>query len=216
MKPFSQKFEGLLLLGPTGSGKTPLGEWLQAHGLKGRRCHHFDFGANLRAIAQGDDTCGFNATEVQFLRRVLEAGALLETEHLPLAVRILEGFIARRGVQTADLLLLNGLPRHSQQATALEDRIAVIGMVELRCDARTVFERLRRNSGGDRACRTDDSESLVERKLHIYEERTRPLVRHYCDRGSCVLKVRVGVETQPEEIARRLEDWGMDAMSRTV
>jgi hypothetical protein len=40
----------LLLLGPTGAGKTPLGDWLEAHGLWGRPCHHFDFGANLRAV----------------------------------------------------------------------------------------------------------------------------------------------------------------------
>ena len=40
----------VLLLGPTGAGKSPLGDWLEARGLWGRPCHHFDFGANLRAI----------------------------------------------------------------------------------------------------------------------------------------------------------------------
>lgn len=216
MKRITQKLEALLLLGPTGSGKTPLGEWLETHGLRGRRCHHFDFGANLRTIAQGENTGEFTAAEIQFLRRVLEEGALLETERLPLAVRILDEFIARKGVQAADLLVLNGLPRHREQASALEEKVTVIGMVELECDARTVFERLRRNSGGDRVRRADDSEALVARKLQIYEARTRPLVRHYCDKGSCVLKVRVGVETQPDEIGRRLEDWGMEAISSTV
>lgn len=210
------KFEALLLLGPTGSGKTPLGEWLETHGLKGRRCHHFDFGANLRAIAQAQNTRVFTASEIQFFQRVLETGALLEAAHLPLAVRILDVFTTRRRVQSADLLVLNGLPRHCEQAAFLEARITVIGMVELECDAWTVFERLRRDSGGDRGRRTDDTEALVARKLQIYEERTRPLVKHYCDRGSCVMKVRVGVETQPEEIGRRLEDWGMGAMSSTV
>jgi len=35
----------ILLIGPTGSGKTPLGDWLQAYGFCGHRCHRFDFGA---------------------------------------------------------------------------------------------------------------------------------------------------------------------------
>ncbi len=43
--------KAILLLGPTGSGKTPLGQALEKKGLAGRRCVHFDFGANLREIA---------------------------------------------------------------------------------------------------------------------------------------------------------------------
>ncbi|HPP52686.1 MAG TPA: nucleoside monophosphate kinase, partial [Thermoguttaceae bacterium] len=50
-------YQGLLLLGPTGSGKTPLGELLAQQGVWGRRCVHFDFGAQLRRIASGS-TCG--------------------------------------------------------------------------------------------------------------------------------------------------------------
>ena len=44
---------GILLLGPTGSGKTPLGDRLQIRDLWGRRCHHFDFGVRLRDVAYG-------------------------------------------------------------------------------------------------------------------------------------------------------------------
>jgi len=40
----------VLLLGPTGAGKTPLGEMIEARGLWGMSCLHFDFGANLRAV----------------------------------------------------------------------------------------------------------------------------------------------------------------------
>ena len=41
----------LLLIGPTGSGKTPLGELLERSGLWGRPCRHFDFGERMRRIA---------------------------------------------------------------------------------------------------------------------------------------------------------------------
>ena len=119
----------------------------------------------------GDEAGSFTAEEIQFLRRVLEEGVLLEAEHFPLAARILDAFIARKGVRTADLLVLNGLPRHVEQAKAMESKVAVISVVQLDCDARTVAERLRCNSGGDRAQRADDVEKLVARKLVIYEDR---------------------------------------------
>ena len=45
--------KAILLLGPTGSGKSPLGDELEANGLNGRRCLHFDFGRRLRRAAEG-------------------------------------------------------------------------------------------------------------------------------------------------------------------
>ena len=43
----------LLLIGPTGSGKTPLGDLLDREGLWHRRCCHFDFGERMRRIVAG-------------------------------------------------------------------------------------------------------------------------------------------------------------------
>jgi adenylate kinase family enzyme len=198
------KLEAILLLGPTGSGKTPLGDHLEQASLWNRRCHHFDFGANLRAVVAGDGAGSFTAEEIRFLRRMLEEGVLLEAEHFPLAARILDAFITRKGVRTSDLLVLNGLPRHLEQAKAMERKVVVIGVVRLDCDARTVAERLRRNSGGDRAQRADDAEALVARKLAIYEERTRPLLDYYRILGVRILKIPVDIKTQPVEMAAQL------------
>lgn len=44
----------VLLLGSTGSGKTPLGDLIERRGLRGVRCLHFDFGVNLRKIVDRD------------------------------------------------------------------------------------------------------------------------------------------------------------------
>ena len=86
----------LLLLGPTGAGKTPLGEMLQSRGLPGRPCLHFDFGANLReVVARNEPDDLISRQDIEFLRGVLKSGALLEDEHFPLAERILRSFLTR-------------------------------------------------------------------------------------------------------------------------
>ena len=132
---------------------------------------------------------------------------MLEAEHFPLAARILDAFIARKSVQPSGLIVLNGLPRHLQQARAVDQQLTVVRVIQLDCDARTVIERLRRNSGGDRALRKDDAETLVARKLAIYEERTRPLLNHYRAAGAKIFNIQVGNETQPAEIVAQLEGW---------
>ena len=221
----------LLLVGPTGSGKTPLGEVLAARGLGGRRCLHFDFGAELRRAAA--DESDLSEKDRTFIRRVLEEGALLEPERYPVAERLLTAFLRRHfpepttghdpplrsqadagevagqgGVRSEDprqepasLLVLNGLPRHVQQAEAMHSFVDIRAVVELCCSPETVLERVRRNTGGDRSGRVDDDAPLVRRKLALYEQRTAPLVAHYRRKGASVLRVAVDVETTPERLA---------------
>jgi|GEM_PF-132153 len=50
-EPNPWRYKGIVLLGPTGSGKTPLGQLMVERGIWGRRCVHFDFGNLLRRIA---------------------------------------------------------------------------------------------------------------------------------------------------------------------
>lgn len=195
----------LLLLGPTGSGKSPLGDWLQAHGLGARNCHHFDFGANLRSVVGNGPSERFSANEVQFLGRVLDEGVLLENESFHLAAKILTDFLARRRVASDDWLILNGLPRHIGQAHALAAVLHVDLVIQLICDAAIIGERLRRNTGGDRAGRVDDAGDLVARKLVTYRERTQPLIAFYQERGATLVELKVEVDTQPAALARQVE-----------
>jgi adenylate kinase len=206
--PGQSKIDALLLLGPTGSGKTPLGNWLEAHGFHGRPCHHFDFGANLRRVVERGPCREFLAGQIQFLRDVLERGALLENESVYLAEKILTHFIAAHmrpsPALPLPLLILNGLPRHIGQAVALQKLLCVTHVLQLECDAATIYERLRLNSGGDRHGRKDDSQDLVARKLQTYRERTQPLVDHYRSQGARILSIPISVNTQPADLANAL------------
>ena len=196
----------LLLLGPTGSGKTPLGEWLEANGLGGRRCCHLDFGLHLRRIAAGAEVPEtLFAGDVAFIDALLDEGALLEDEHFPVAEAILRSFIADCQPDPADLLVLNGLPRHAGQADDVADIVEVAAVIELVCTPERVHARIQANAGGDRTHRVDDSPDAVRRKLATYAQRTRPLVEHYRRLGTPVLALDVDLDAEPGELWERLD-----------
>ena len=196
----ADRTHAILLVGPTGSGKTPLGELLEHKGLWGRRCRHFDFGEQMRSIVAaarppeylGDD-------DVQFLQEVLTTGALLEDEHFTIAEKILRAFVDEREAGEA-VVVLNGLPRHVGQAEGVESIVPVRAVVELACTPQAVLRRIRADMGGDRAGRSDDDEVSVRRKLATFAERTSPLLDYYRARGVRIETVRVAADTTAEAV----------------
>jgi adenylate kinase len=194
----------LLLLGPTGSGKTPLGKWIESRGLHGMKCIHFDFGENLREVVarnQPDET--ISREDIDFLREVLASGALLEDEQFPLAERILRSFLARRRADEQTLVVLNGLPRHAGQAHAIDAILDVRAVVCLECSGDAVARRLASNVGGDRGGRSDDGLDQVRKKLEVYRRRTAPLLDHYRQRGAPIENIEVAPTMTAEEMWNR-------------
>jgi adenylate kinase family enzyme len=196
----------LLLLGPTGSGKTPLGSVLESHGLNGVPCVHFDFGENLRSVVannQPDDA--ISRADIDFLKGVLAAGTLLEDERFPIAERILRSFLARRPIDQKTWIVLNGLPRHVGQASAMDAILEVRRVVCLDGSADVVVDRLESNIGGDRAGRSDDTWDAVQKKLTIYRQQTAPLVEFYRKRNVPIVTIPVTAAMTAEEARTMLE-----------
>lgn len=264
LKGFKQAgYPALILLGPTGSGKTPLGQLMAQRGIWGRKCVHFDFGTMLRRIAsQGPsegasvearmpdaelesttredpgqqaqatalssptagEVHGFTVEEQRFIRQVLRTGALLEDEHFPLAIKILQYFLVLEGLVGGETLkqagepplavgphgplpwiVLNGLPRHLGQAEALKSWVEVQAVIHLDCPAEVVLERIRSNVGGDRQGRTDDDLSSVKAKLATYTARTEPLIHYYQTWRVPVVRLEVTARMTPAEAWEQLE-----------
>jgi len=193
------RYQALLLVGPTGSGKTPLGRLLEHQGLGGRRCFHFDFGENLRQVAACGHS-GIGAADRLLLEDVLQRGALLENETFYLAEAILSAFINDHKVGAKDLLILNGLPRHLDQARDTDRLVDIQTLVHLQCDPETVCCRIARNTGQDRGGRVDDTPADIEKKLVLFNRRTLPLIDYYRGRGARVHTLAVTADDTPAQI----------------
>ena len=190
----------VLLLGPTGVGKTPLGDLIAGRGLWGSRFVHFDFGDNLRRIVRRNrpnDLIG--PSELDFLRRVLESGALLENEHFYIAERVLRSFQAERDPDGLARILLNGLPRHVDQAEDVGKIVRIECVISLHSPSHTILERIRGNVGGDRTGRVDDDLESVRARLAVFARRTAPLVDYYRENGAGIETLEVTAAMTPED-----------------
>jgi adenylate kinase len=186
----------LVLLGPTSSGKTPLGEMLATRGFRSTKCLHFDFGHQLRrVVARAQPDPILSRQDIDFLERVLAEGALLENNDFPIALRILQSFLLESKVDKRQLVVTNGLPRHVGQAESLQLVLDMRTVVCLNCEPDVVVQRVASNAGGDRTHRTDDDLASVRRKLEIYAQRTVPLLQYFRDAGSEIIEVQVGLDT---------------------
>jgi adenylate kinase len=193
--------KGILLLGATGVGKSPLGDYLEECGWAGCRCWHFDFGNNLRKAASGAfDADLLTDEDVSFVQDVLQSGALLENETFYIAENILKSFVREKGVGEGDYVVLNGLPRHEGQAQAVASIVEVKLVIYLRCLPEVVVSRIENNSGGDRGTRTDDTMPEVRNKIDIFNKRTIPLLDHYRQKNVRIEVVEIGEGTSPADI----------------
>ena len=191
------KPNAILLLGPTGAGKTPLGETAQMLGLDGKPCRHFDFGSHLRSMRQHPPD-HVSAEARKIIHEVLEQSRLLEPHEDFVACEILEQWL--QNLPAEAIIILNGLPRTIAQATKLEKLLHVRLVVQLTADDDTILARIRQNSGGDRTHREDDDTAAVTKRLAAYRERTMPLVKHYQLQGVPIQACPIDCNTSPEQL----------------
>ncbi len=200
---YSTPVAAILLLGPTGAGKSPLGDEIARRGFNGHRAHHLDFGAELRAAVSAGRSGDFTGDERSFIEGVLERGLLLENERFALAEKIIRLFLERNAFEQGHLLVLNGIPRHTGQARDMAGIADIQALVVLECPADDVRLRLQNNVAGDRSGRIDDDTVLVGKKLDIFRERTAPLIAYYEDRGRMIYTLDIsGRTTAPQAYSR--------------
>jgi adenylate kinase len=202
-----EKYSAILLIGPTGSGKTPLGNQLEEKGMRGRRCHHFDFGHQLRTVGNIATRPNFLSNREQdVVQRSLRTGSLLDDSHFPIARKIFLDFIHRKSILNDDLLILNGLPRHRGQSEKMDELVLIKGVINLSCTPETVLDRIRMNTGGDRSGRIDDAYDNIVKKLQTFNERTEPLLEYYRSNRIAIFSIHVTADLRPETIRTNLNN----------
>lgn len=202
MNSISTKYKGILLFGPTGVGKTPFGKQLETEELWNRKVYHFDFGDHLRKAADGKI---LTSGEISTIKKVISENALLTDEDFPIAEKLLKSFIKEKEIDPAiDIIALNGLPRHIGQAEKIDEFINISLLIVFSASPHIIAERIKINSGGDRAERTDDTIEEIERKLEIYKERTIPLIEYYRGKDRNIVEIPVDEETLPVYIFQAL------------
>lgn len=163
----------LVLMGPPGSGKGTQAKLIERElGLT-----HISTGDMLRRAVIEGTPLGREA------RKYLDAGELLPD-------RVVIDLVADRIGNGGGIgYLLDGFPRTVAQAEGLE---AVLGTTEQQVDRVISIqvgkdELVRRLVG--RAAeegRSDDSETVIARRLEVYERQTRPLVGFYAQKSILV------------------------------
>jgi adenylate kinase len=201
----------LILLGPPGSGKGTQGETLQ----EDLELPYYATGDILRAAVRDQTELGRQAKEY------MERGDLVPDD-------VIVGVIAERIGQSeaADGFILDGFPRTTPQAAALDAKMAELGrrltaVILIEVSEEEIVRRL----GGRRVCpsghvfhvefdpptnegvcdvcgeplgiREDDKPEVVRHRLVQYEQKTKPLIAYYEDPG---LLERVDGEQDPDKV----------------
>jgi adenylate kinase len=206
----------LILLGPPGSGKGTQGERLQ----EDFRLPYYATGDILRtAVAEGTDLG-------QTAKEYMDRGDLVPDDVIigVIAERV-------ESAEAADGFILDGFPRTVGQADALGEEMEGLGRgitaaVLIDVSDEEVIRRL----GGRRTCaknghifhvdfdppknegvcdicgarlivRDDDKPEVIRHRLETYDEKTKPLIAFYEERG--VLK-RVDGSLEPDEVSNRI------------
>ncbi len=193
MSPLLPK-PALLLIGPTGAGKSPLGTALEARD----DWAHFDFGAHLRAIETGEEKHGLSDSDRRFVCELIASHALFPSDRFDIVAQILTDFLGKKA--DAPGVVLNGLPRTIDQAERIAPYLDVQRIVVLNCRPEVIAERILRRKQGltsDHANRSDDTPPAIRKKVEIYQTQTAPLIEHYERAG--IKKTVVPVETETTE-----------------
>jgi len=196
----------ILIVGPTGSGKTPLGQLLANLGLWGMKCHHFDFGAELRRFAASrHPPAELSSHDLEVVRMVLASGALLNERQFGIALKTLKWFLSTHRVKPQEIMILNGMPRHVGQAIKVERTVDVRLVIFLSCKDANAVRRIAGNTGGDRTDRLDDDKADVAARLEVFRNKTLPLLAHYKQKRVPVKRFRVEVDTDHRDTWQRLQ-----------
>ena len=195
------KKRAMLLVGPTGSGKSPIGNILEEK----TNWAHLDFGHNLRLIEKEEKSFGLNPYETDFVRNLLKNHQLFPNDKISIVLKILQSFINDH--INNDGIILNGMPRNVFQATNIANIMDITHLIYLNCAYETCIERVFQRKTGktlDHSNRTDDTIDAIKKKLQIFEDETKPLIHFYKNSGAKIVTFAIDSNSNEENLVKSL------------
>jgi adenylate kinase len=162
--------EAILIFGPPGSGKGTLGKFLSSAGNH----YHLSSGDIFRSLSP-ESPAG------QLYFKYASKGLLLPDEiTIKIWYHYVQGLIAtNRYFPGQQLILLDGIPRTTQQATLLQKYITIAKIIVLEIhDAEALIKRIQRRALIEK--RTDDLDSnVLKTRMEVYQNETAKVLTHY-------------------------------------
>lgn len=174
----------ILILGPQGCGKGTQAALLS----KKLGVPQLSMGQLLRETAKGT---GPLADQI---RAIQTAGNLVPDK---IAIQVLDARLQQP--DTARGYILDGFPRNEEQFQAFETYATPTMVLVIEVPPEVSLPRLTKRAELEH--RVDDTPEVIQKRLKIYEQDTRPMIRHYEDRG--LVRFVDGVGTV-EEVAERI------------
>ena len=153
----------ILVAGPPGSGKSTQGRTLAAeHGVP-----HISTGDLLRAEAEAQTDLG------KIVGPLIEKGEMAPDE---IMFKIIDKRLAQPDAQNG--FVLDGFPRTMAQVPAFDERFPEgVPMLHIHVDDDEVRHRLLSRG------REDDTLEVINHRLDVYAEQTRPVIAEFASRG---------------------------------
>ena len=170
-------------------------------------------GTQAKALAQGSGWIQLSTGEVfrDHIRRQTDLGRRVKSyldqgAYVPDDVTVALVRDRLQHISPSTRVLFDGFPRTVAQAEALDRLLAEIGrrvgaVLILEAPREELYTRLSSRAATEH--RTDDTPEVIENRLDVYEEQTRPVISYYEDRG---LVQRVNGVGRVEDITARLRE----------
>jgi adenylate kinase len=162
----------VLLLGVQGSGKGTQAKRIAAE----YEVPHIATGDMLRAAIAEETDLGKRVKEI------LDRGDLVPDD-------VMIDLIRERLGESGDGFVLDGFPRTTAQADALDELLAELGrpltiVFELQVPDELARQRMLQRAREEG--RSDDTVEAIDRRIELYHRETEPIVRHYRALGNLV------------------------------
>lgn len=181
----------IALFGPPGAGKGTQSEFL----IKKYKLYYISTGDILRKEIEKETELGLQA------KNIIENGGLAPDE---IIVQIIENTI--KDNPDAKGFLFDGFPRTYIQAYILEGLMIKLNtalncLISLEVDEEESVKRLVKR--GETSGRKDDNEVVIRKRLIEYDDKTRPVLQFYKERG---IYIPINGQKNIKEVSEAIDD----------